>query len=412
MNPFSEKVITTKDTCMPFDGLYPKAYSKNVDPYTKCRIILACGAEFEANWFSHQFSRHCGDNDLRRELAKIRFEEKQQQQKLAMLKPKAETTLQTTIAYEQLAVDLTAELAQRAVDENVKAALDFALLEDFDHLYRYSNLLEMEEGIHAENLVGKYTEITPARPTVAHHRSPLDNVKRHLTAKSDTQSVLCAMIITAAEQQTMNYYMNVSSFQSTDLARKLYQEICLVEEEHVTQYGSLLNPNLTWLENALWHEYCECYLYYSNYMTETDKYVKGIWEEFYSQELVHLHKVIELLKKKEKKDFSQVIIEQSFPKPVSLKSNIDYIRHILGETITFTGDREKYTELKNMQADCDFYNHQSLFVDQATRMPSHKVILERIKNNGADYRFEVDENPAQKLRDRKKDNTDLGRTVQ
>jgi hypothetical protein len=55
-----------------------------------------------------------------------------------------ESILEHTIGYEQLAVDLTAELAKREVDCYVKTALDFALLEDFDHLYRYANLLEMD----------------------------------------------------------------------------------------------------------------------------------------------------------------------------------------------------------------------------------------------------------------------------
>lgn len=58
--------------------------------------------------------------------------------------------LETTISYEQLAVDLTAILAQTEKNKYVKAALDFALLEDFDHLYRFSDLLEMEQGISGE----------------------------------------------------------------------------------------------------------------------------------------------------------------------------------------------------------------------------------------------------------------------
>ena len=64
------------------------------------------------------------------------------------------------------------------------------------------------------------------------------------------------MIITAAEQQTMNFYMNVTNLAKTDLARKLYMEIAQVEEEHVTQYESLMDSGATWLEMLLWHEYC------------------------------------------------------------------------------------------------------------------------------------------------------------
>ena len=234
--------------------LYPKSYDKReVDPYTKTRIILMNGTEFEANWFSHQLARHVSDNDLRREIALTREIEKQQQLKISLLKPINENTLEHTIGYEQLAVDLTAELAKRELDCNVKTALDFALLEDFDHLYRYADLLEMEQGVAAEWLVGRYTEIMPGRPTIAHHRYPMDNVRRSINAKTaDTQTVLSTMIITAAEQQTMNYYMNVTNFACTDMGRKLYQEIALVEEEHVTHYESLMDPNATWLEMLLY----------------------------------------------------------------------------------------------------------------------------------------------------------------
>ena len=117
------------------------------------------GTEFEANWFSHQFQRHTADNDLRRELALTREVEKQQQLKVSLLKPVTESALEHTIGYEQLAVDLTAELAKREPDCYVKKALDFALLEDFDHLYRYANLLEMEQGVSAQTITKEYTAV-------------------------------------------------------------------------------------------------------------------------------------------------------------------------------------------------------------------------------------------------------------
>ena len=43
----------------------------------------------------------------------------------------------------------------------LKQALDFALLEDFDHLYRYANLYELLDGKNATELTGHLTEITP-----------------------------------------------------------------------------------------------------------------------------------------------------------------------------------------------------------------------------------------------------------
>ncbi len=412
MNPFLEKGIAPEKALQNWCELYHESYNKKtVDPYTKTRIILMNGTEFEANWFSHQFARHCGDNDLRRELALTREIEKQQQLKNSLLKPINESVLEHTIGYEQLAVDLTAELAKREKDCNVKRALDFALLEDFDHLYRYADLLDMTEGTNPELLVGRYTEIMPGRPTISHHRHPFDNVRRSINSKlADVQTVLDTMIITAAEQQTMNYYMNVTTFACNDLARKLYEEIALVEEEHVTHYESLMDPNATWLEMLLWHEYCECYLYWSCYMTETDSAVKHFWECNLYTEIAHLHKAAELLRKYEGKDWQQVIPCGDFPAPLSLHSNIEYVRDILGSTAQYTtGKDNTYTKVENLPADADFFRFQRISNPTPDIVPSHNVIEAYLRKHRNDYRFEVAESPVPELRNRRCDNTEVGR---
>jgi len=411
MNPFNERSTPIFKQYRNWQQLYPKPYNKReVDPYTKTRIILMNGTEFEANWFSHQLARHVCDNDLRREIALTREVEKQQQLKISLLKPKDESILEHTISYEQLAVDLTAELAKRELDCNVKTALDFALLEDFDHLYRYANLLEMQQGIYAEWLVGRYTEIMPGRPTISHHRCPSDNVKKSIDSKkADVQTVLSTMIITAAEQQTMNYYMNVTNFAASDMGRRLYQEIALVEEEHVTQYESLMDPNATWLEMLLWHEYCECYLYWSCYLTETDAYVKNLWEELLYFEIGHLHKAAELLKKYENKEWQEVIPDGEFPAPVTLHENVDYVRKILGDTVQYTSDKESYVKVKDLPSDADFFKFQSVTNPNVQIVPSHCVIEDFIRHRGADYRFQIAPNPVPQLRNRREDNTSVGR---
>ena len=85
-NPFEEKAIPVEKTFMDWKTMYPKPYNKNtVDPYTKTRIVLMNGTEFEAQWFSRNFSRHCPDNCLRRELAMMRRTEQQQQKRISNL---------------------------------------------------------------------------------------------------------------------------------------------------------------------------------------------------------------------------------------------------------------------------------------------------------------------------------------
>ena len=411
INPFDEKPLKTKQEFLDWKKLTPKPYNKfEVDPYTKVRIILACGAEYEAVWFSHQFHRHCPDNDVRRQLAVARRQEQQQQKRISALKPIGESVLENTIAYEQLAVDLTAIFAQRESDKYVKKAMDFALLEDFDHLYRYADLLEMDKGILAERLVGKYTEIMPGRPTISEHRYPADDVKRYVNYnQASSLTKLDINILTAAEQQTMNYYMNQAGFYHNKLGRQLFTEIGMIEEQHVTLYGGLKDTNCTWFEELLMHEYTECYLYYSLWQDETDRYIKKIWEQHFNMELKHLHTAKDLLAKYENKVWQQVVPEGKFPELLSFHENVDYIRKVLAETVENTAHGEDYVDVSDMPKDAKFFCYQETVNGADSNVASHNVIEKYIDDNGKDYRFETAVHPVTELQNRKKDNTTIGR---
>ncbi len=413
-NPFNEKPIPMDKWFIDWDTMYPCSYDKETtNAYTKCRIVLMNGTEFEAQWFSRNFSRHCNDNELRRELACVRRVEQQQQKRISILKPKDESILEHTIAYEQLAVDLTAVLAKQESDCNVKNALNLALLEDFDHLYRYANLLDYEYGICPEKLVGSYTEIVPARPTIAEHRHPKDSIFYPICNKDACLlTKLNVNIITAAEQQTMNYYMNVAPFyKKSDLGRRLYQEIGMIEEEHVSQYESLKDPNATWLEDLLMHEYTECYLYYSCMMTECDPQIRRIWEECLIQEIAHLHKAKDLLWKYEHKDWMQVIPNGEFPQILVLGPNVEYVREIIRTTTGNTQKEEMVVPLVQLSENDRFYCYQNDVHGNGCNVASNHVIERRISSRGSDYRFELGKHPLCELRDRQNDNTQIGREV-
>ena len=170
MNPFKELPKDNKITYASWNALAAKPYDKNTTgPYTKTRVILMNGTEFESNWFLHNFNRHCTNNEVRRVLAEVRRQEQQQQKRISSLKPLDETILEHTIGYEQLAVDLTADMAQKEPNLFVKNQLDFALLEDFDHLYRYAQWAYMEEGICPNDIVQSQTDVIVGRPTQHHH---------------------------------------------------------------------------------------------------------------------------------------------------------------------------------------------------------------------------------------------------
>ena len=408
MNPFAQKAPSVAATFESLSALYPKAYHpREVDPYTKCRIILMNGTEFESVKFNHQMARHCENPEIRRELAMSRRTEQQQQKKLGCLKPLEETVLEHTISYEQLAVDLTAHLAKRVSGGNVRRALDLALLEDFDHLYRYADLMEMDDGEHAERLVGRYTEIMPGRPTISEHRFPADGIPCALGKDASLFDKLAAMIITAAEQQTMNYYMNQTGFYRNDLGRRLYQEIALIEEQHVTQYEALMDPNVTWLECSLMHEYAECYLYWSCAQTESDPSIKAIWEQSFEQELAHLHKVASMLEQYEGKHWQQVIPNADFPAPIVLEANIPYVRSVL-TTVQNTCKDSRIVPVQSLDASDPFFAYQSLARGGKAPVASHAVIDQAVSRLGRDYRFETAPHPVGELQDRTQDNTAFG----
>lgn len=412
VNPFYEKNAVPVGSFVSVGDYSPKPYDKNTaSPYTKTRVILLNGAEFEQNWFLHQFSRNCNNNDLRREIALIRRHEQHQQKIISGLKPIDESDLETTIGYEQLAVDLTAILARHVKDDYVKDALNFALLEDFDHLYRFANLLESEQGIDANRLTGGYTEITPGRPTIAEPRHPYDEINRHIASEiADPFTKLVVSIITAGEQQTMNYYMNIAGFHPSELGRKLYSEIALIEEQHVTEYGSLMDTTCSWLENWLMHEYTECYLYYSCYVDETDEYIKDLYYRRYLEECGHLQHVAKLLEKYEGKPWQAVYTcGGDFPELLHFEGNIDYVRGVLAKTIYYTRDNEDYVLLKDLSDKADYFKYQKMNIKKPETLPSHKVIEEHIKEFGTDYRFETKKNPIAELQDRERDNINIAR---
>ncbi|MDE7453302.1 MAG: hypothetical protein K2N22_02720 [Clostridia bacterium] len=416
MNPINEKSRSLENSFLPLKKMYPKSYNKaKTSPYTKTRVILMNGTEFESQWFMHNFARHCDEPEILATLAIVRRQEQQQQKRIACLKPLNESILETTIAYEQLAVDLTAVLARHETDENNIKALNFALLEDFDHLYRYANLLKMDKNEDADMLVGKFTEIMPGRPTVAEHRYPADDVKPHMNAqKADLYSKLVASTITAAEQQTMNYYMNISQWYKNELGRKLYAEIAMIEEAHVTQYESLKDPTLSWLEQWVMHEYTECWLYYSAMQDESNEYIKKIWSEHFKMEVSHLKAAAKLLKKFENKTFESVCGTGEFPKLLKLGGNKDYVRKVLQSTIQLTADntdaKPDYKEIKKIPDSHRFFDYQKYMSGNPEKNPSHLVIQKAIERLGKDYRYQDSEHPVKELRSREKDNVHIART--
>lgn len=310
------------------------------DAFTRVRVILMNGIESEALRFQHMAARM--NNDLRLPLARIRRQEQHQQTMVNWLLGSDHSPLETTIAYEQVAVEVTAAVAQQEPDPYLAQTYRFGLLEDFDHLYRYSALLDRLEGKDANNILQSYTDIVPGRPTANEHRVPEDDLRTpYDRTRAAFITKLHALTITAGEFQTHDYYMNIGPQFADPIARQLYAEIASIEEQHVTQYGSLLNPEESLLEQWLLHEATEVYNYYSCMEQETNHHVKAIWERFLDYELGHFQHVAELFKQYENRDPAEVITGD-LPEPIRFESHRDFVRKVLAQEVDLRAKGTQY----------------------------------------------------------------------
>jgi hypothetical protein len=255
--------------------------------------------------------------------------EQHQQTLVNWLLPADQSPLETTIGFEQVAIEVTASVAQHEPDPYLAQVYRFGLLEDFDHLYRYSALMDRLMGKDANNILQSYTDIMPGRPTAVEHRAPEDDLRSHYDrATASPITKMNALTIMSGENQTHDYYMTIGPMFADPLARQLYAEIASIEEQHVTQYESIIDPNETWLEKWLLHEAGEVYNYWSCLEYESNPEVRSIWERFVDYELGHLQVVMKLFQDIERRDPAEVL-PATLPEPINYVSQREFVRETL-----------------------------------------------------------------------------------
>ena len=312
----------------------------NDDAFTRVRVILMNGIENEAWIFQHQFARM--NRDMRKELAMVRRVEQHQQTLVNWLLPADQSVLETTIGYEQVAVEVTASVAQHEPDPYMKQVYEFGVLEDFDHLYRYAALMDRLEGKDPNCILQSYTDVVPGRPTVEQHRHPFDDLRTPYDRKKAAPITrIHALLILAAEQQTRNFYATVGNVYADPVARQVYAEISSIEEQHVTQYESIIDPDETWMEKWLMHECMEVYCYYSCMQQESNPRIKAIWEMLLDYELGHLHHVMDLFQRVEKRDPMEVL-PAKLPEPLDFTSHRDWVRKVLDTQVDLRADGPRF----------------------------------------------------------------------
>jgi rubrerythrin len=183
----------------------------------------------------------------------------------------------------------------------------------------------------------------PGRPTAVEHRAPEDDLREHYDCKTaDPLTKLHALTITAAENQTHDYYMTIGPMFADPIARQLYAEIASIEEQHTTQYESLLDPNETPLEKWLMHEAMEVYNYLGCMKYETNPRIKEIWTRFCDYELGHLHMVMDLFKQIERRDPAELLPETR-PEPLDYQSHREFVRETLTNEVDLRAAGTQFT---------------------------------------------------------------------
>jgi hypothetical protein len=287
--------------------------------------------EGEALRFQHAGAR--SSRELQLPLARIRRVEQHQQTLVNWLLPPDQSVLETTVSYQQSAVEISAALAQMEQDPYIAQVYRFGTLEHLDHLYRFAALLDRLEGKDANNLLQSHTDIRPGRPTRVQHRAPEDDLRRPYDRRRVLPTTrLGALTALSIEGQIHEFLMTVGPLFADPLTRQLYAEIGSIGEQRVTEVGSVLDPEESFLERWVLHEANEVWNYWSCLQQEQNRRVREIWERFLAYELGHLQAAIQLFQKLERRDAAE-ILPDSLPDPIPHEGHRAFLRQLVdGET--------------------------------------------------------------------------------
>jgi len=326
--PLARQIFTWREMAGP-------PYSKlDDDAFARVGVILMNGVEAEAVRFSHACARM--NRELQIPLARVRRIEQHQQTLVNWLNPADQSPLETTIGFEQAAIEITAWVAQHEPDPYLAQMYRFGMLEDFDHLYRFAALMDRMSGQDVNNLLQSYTDVRPGRPTADEHRAPQNEIRNPYDRRTAAPiTKLNALTIVCAEHQVHDYYMTIGPIFADPVARMLYAEIASIEEQHVTHYESMIDTTETWLEKWLLHEATEVWTYWSCMQQESNLRLKAVWERFLDYELGQLHFVLDVMRQARIAD-PEALLPAELPEPVKFASQRDFVRRTLANEMDLT----------------------------------------------------------------------------
>lgn len=354
INLFQDKGLPLDRQRMSWKDMVGRPISKlDDDAFTRVRIILMNGVELDSLRTKQVALRM--NAQARVPLAQLMRVEQHQATTINWLLGADHSPLETTIGYEQTAIEVTASVAQLEPDAYLAQGYRYALLEDFDHLYRYSALLDRLEGKDANNITQGYTDIVPARETWFHHRAPEHDLLEPYGPGAALATKLHALTLTGGEYQTHDYYMNIGPIFADPVARQLYAEIASVESQHITHYGSMLNPQESVLEKLLVSEACEVWNYAGCAAQESNPRLRALWERFLDYELGHFQVALRLFKDIERRDPAEVLGDGALPRFIEFRSQREYLTRVVEEETGLRKDGTAFVNAENEGASSLLY---------------------------------------------------------
>jgi hypothetical protein len=138
--------------------------------------------------------------------------------------------------------------------------------------------------------------------------------------------------------------MNIGPLFADPLARQLYAEIASVESQHITHYGSMLNPDESVLEKLLVSEACEVWNYAGCLEQESNPRVKAIWEKFLDYELGHFQVALKLFKELERRDPAEVLGDGRLPPFIQFESHRRFVRETIARETSLRKDGVQFVQ--------------------------------------------------------------------
>lgn len=307
---------------------------EQVEPYTRCRIVAMSGVENAAVRFDRQVGQLAGDPELRGRFELLRSVEARQRHAVAGLLAQPRTVLETALTYEEAAVDLDSWLARAEPDRPRRQVYECDALEDFQHVYRYAELLDALRRSRSGHLVDEVTGMLPDRPPrepqsrEPESREAATGEPADEPAPPDLVSTLNAITMLAIEQQTADFYDSVDADVLEPPVRPVYREVSWAERGQVDRHRALVDPGSSRWEELVVREYNECRLYYAFLDQESDPRIRAVWELNLQMELAHLRLAGDLLRRFDGREPEEVV-GAGLPDPPGFDANRRFLHRLL-----------------------------------------------------------------------------------